>query len=464
MAAEITTAGADDLQRTLTRYLPDDLVRAGLVTVQAASGFYELRLDPAVLLKKARRGAPAIEGLKPLTAHLRPRDDGAWGVEARDTLDIKGAFDTPAGRNAFSYLVEGMALDGIYDPDILYFRTADWSAKRLDFTSSSPAEKVEAHTGALAMHVETRKQDGGRVDMTGSGMVHAFTQTVESAASGRVDIGAKEVNVSVDLAGGRYKDLQDLIFFILDHVEKDRLDRAEGDRFKDLLRATLPVFDNLEETITATDVTVDTPQGVFGASSVGYAIAMTGATKAARIGIGFAIEDPTPAPGLLPAVYEMALPQRVTFKAAVTDLDLAGAAAYLLDHADFTEQKPLTEAQNRELGRIVLPSGAMTVEFEDVSAVSPIYDLQLAGHMLVYPDQTDRHSADVTLTMRDFDKTVAYLQQNAASVPEFGQVAFGLLMMKGLARESDDGAESWDLQVGEDGKVLINGRPLPFQQ
>ena len=149
---------------------------------------------------------------------------------------------------------------------------------------------------------------------------------------------------------------------------------------------------------------------------------------------------------------------------AVADLDLAGAVNYLVDHADFTKPKPLTDEEGREIGRIVLPGGAMTLEFEDVSAVSPIYDVHLTGKMTVYPDDKERHSADVTITMRDFDKTVAYLQKNAAAVPEFGQASFGLLMMKGLARDAGNGAQAWDLTVGEDGKVLINGRPLPFQQ
>ena len=105
----------------------------------------------------------------------------------------------------------------------------------------------------------------------------------------------------------------------------------------------------------------------------------------------------------------------------------------------------------------------MTFELEDVSAVSPIYDVRLTGTMQVHIEDKDRRKADLTLTMRKFDETVAYLQKNAAIVPEFGQASFGLLMMKGLARDAGDGAQAWDVTVGEDGKVLINGRPLPFQ-
>lgn len=191
---------------------------------------------------------------------------------------------------------------------------------------------------------------------------------------------------------------------------------------------------------------------------------MNGIAHSTRVGFGFGVDKPRPPAGILPAAFAEAVPERATFKAAVTNLDLAGAVDYLIDHADFTKAEPLTEAQNKEIGRIVLPGGAMIVEFEDVSAVSPVYDLHLAGRMRVYPDQKDRHSAEVTLTMRDFDKTVAYLQKNAAAVPQFGQAAFGLLMMKGLARDAGGGAQAWDLTVGEDGKVLVNGRPLPFQQ
>jgi hypothetical protein len=224
------------------------------------------------------------------------------------------------------------------------------------------------------------------------------------------------------------------------------------------------VFDNLTEKIRASNVTVGTEQGSFGAEAVTYDLSMNGIAHSTRFGFGFGVEKPKLPAGLLPAAYEGVLPEKATFGMAVADLDLAGAVNYLVDHADFTKSEPLTEAQNAELGRIVLPNGAMTVEFEDVSAVSPVYDVHLSGRMTVYPDDKERRSADVTITMRDFDKTVAYLQKNSATVPEFAQASFGLLMMKGLARDAGDGARAWDLTVGEDGKMLVNGRPLPFQQ
>ncbi|WP_318909615.1 hypothetical protein [Shinella zoogloeoides] len=464
LAQEISPSEAESIQQRLTRYLPQDMIDAGLITVKAATSFYELRFDPKVLLDKTKSGMVKLEGLKPMTAYLRPSADGTYRIEANDSFDIKGDVDLPEGRNSFSYVIDSMKLDGVYDPEILYFTSADWVTRKIAFSSTSPKDSVTASFGETAMHVSAEKKDASTLDISSTGVMKAFAETITSDQSGRVEIGADKLDIDVSMDGARYKVMQDLVFLVLDNLHKQRLEASEAARLKELLRAALPVFDNLTETIRASNVTVGTDKGTFGAEAVDYNVAMNGIAHSTRFGFGFGVEKPKPPAGLLPAAYEGLLPERATFRMAVADLDLAGAVKYLADHADFTKPKLLTDEEEKEIGRIVLPGGAMTLEFEDVSAASPIYDVHLTGKMTVYPDDKERHSADVTITMRDFDKTVTYLQKNAGAVPEFAQASFGLLMMKGLARDAGNGAQAWDLTVGEDGKVLINGRPLPFQQ
>ena len=464
-ATGISPGAAEDMERSLTRYLPPELVAAGLVTVQAATSFYELRFDPAVLMDKARASGVTVEGLKPVTAYLRPMPEGTYRVESASSLNVKGTLPASAnGGGSFSYLIDSMKLDGIYDPEILYFTAADWTARGIAFTSVSPKQSLDARFGDMAMRVAARKREAGLIDISSTGVLKAFTETVTGGEQGRVEIGADTVNIDVNFDGARYKAFHDLVFFVLDNMDKKQLAPTEAQRLKDLLRASMPVFDNLTETIEALNVTVGTAQGTFGARSVRYNIDMNGIAHSTRVGFGFDIDGPRPPAGVLPAAFASAVPERATFKAAVTSLDLAGALDYLLDNGDFTRSPPLTDAQNAEIGRIVLPTGAMIVEFEDVSAVSSIYDVHLSGQMRVLPGAKEGHSADVTITARDFDKTVAYLQQNAAAVPQFGQAAFMLLMVKGFAKDAGGGAQSWDLSVAPDGKVLINGRPLPFQK
>ena len=63
LAQEVSPTEAESIQQRLTRYLPQEMIDAGLVTVKAASSFYELRFNPAVLMDKAKTGAVLIEGL-----------------------------------------------------------------------------------------------------------------------------------------------------------------------------------------------------------------------------------------------------------------------------------------------------------------------------------------------------------------------------------------------------------------
>jgi hypothetical protein len=462
-AAEVTPGGAQDMQRALTRYLPDDLVQAGLLTVRAATSFYELRFDPTVLLAKADKDAVSVTGIKPMTSYLRPMEGGLYRVENSDSLDIKGTIKAGGETSSFSYLVDTMKMDGIYDPSIFYFQSADMTAKGLAFSSMSSKQSVDARFGEMAMRLESVKKDGERVDITSTGVLKAFAETITGEESGRVDIAADTMNIDVNLDGARYKAFQDLVFFILDNMHRDKLDAAGAAKLKDVLRASLPLFDNLEETITASNVTLGTQSGSFAAKTVAYTLDMNGVAHSTRVGFGFSVEDPRPPAGILPDQFLPALPSKATFKAAVANLDLAGAVNYMLDNADFTSPKPLTDAQSAEMGRIVMPGGAMTVEFENVEAVSDIYNVRMNGRMTVYPEQKGRQSADVSIIARDFDKTVAFLQKNASMVPQFGQAAFMLLMVKGFGKDLGEGSQQWDLAVGEDGKVLINGRPLPFQ-
>lgn len=462
-AQEVSVSEAANIQKRLTHYLPKDLVDAGMVTVRAATSFYELRFDPAPLLAKAKDGALNVEGLKPMVSHLRPMPEGTYRIESNDSLDIKGTIDTPADATSFSYVIDSMKLDGIYDPEILYFTSSDWSANKIAFSSVTPKESVSATFGQSVMSVAAEKKTADTLDISTKGVMQAFAETISSKESGKVDISADKVDIDVSMDGARYKTVQDLVFLILDNIDKPLLDPPEIARLKQLLRDSLPVFDNLKETIHASNVTIGTDKGNFGADGLVYNIDMNGIAHSTRVGFGIDIDKPRLPAGVVPAAFESAVPEHATFKMAVANLDLAGAVTYMLDHGDFSKKEPFTPEQNAELGRIVLPDGMMTFELEDVSAVSPIYDVRLTGTMQVHIEDKDRRKADLTLTMRKFDETVAYLQKNAAIVPEFGQASFGLLMMKGLARDAGDGAQAWDVTVGEDGKVLINGRPLPFQ-
>jgi hypothetical protein len=154
------------------------------------------------------------------------------------------------------------------------------------------------------------------------------------------------------------------------------------------------------------------------------------------------------------------MPDAVNLGVAVSNLNLEGVVNYMLDNSDFTKPEPLTPKQSDELGKIVLPDGKMHIEFSDVYAKSAVYDLSLAGKMEVRPDDSSKPEVDVTITARDLDKTIKYLQDNAEKVPEFGQASFMVLMMKGFGKTEADGSVVWNVKMDAAGKVTINGQAM----
>lgn len=460
-AQEVSPTEAENIQQRLTRYLPQEMIDAGLVTVKAAASFYELRLNPAALMDKSKTVATKIDGLKPIMAYLRPMPEGTYRVEANDSFEIKGDVDAADGKNSFRYVIDSMKFDGIYDPEVLYFTSADWTTKQLSYSSTSAKDGVMGSFGETATRIAAEKKSDETLDISSTTVLKAFTHTFLGGASDRVDISVDAVDIDVSMDGARYKVMQELVFFALDNMHKDNLDAAGAARLKDMLRAVLPVVDTMTETFRFSNLAIDTPKGTFSADSITYDYTQSGIADTTRLGIGFNAEKPKLSSGMVPAAITGLLPERITAKGS-TDFDLAGVITYVIEHADFTKPEPMTDEQIGEINKIMYPDGAMTIQYEEISAVSPIYDLHVAGKMKVYPGDKDRQSGDLTFTMRNFDKTVAYLQQNATTVPEFGQAAFGFLMMKGLARKADDGAQVWHVVVGEDGKVIVNDNPLPF--
>lgn len=462
-AAEISYEGAQRIEENLTSYLPEKYINSGLIKVRPGTADYELVFDAAVLLKDVNASELTISGLKPFLSLIRPLEDGTWNVSQSDNLDIKGQFTAQGEKTDFTYKIDGFKVDGIYDPEVLYFTSAQMSAGAIALTSKSPLQSLDAQFGKMTSVIDSNRAAGNTIDIRSKTALEAFTETIVDQAKTKVDIAADHLAVDVSLNGLSYKPLQDMILFVMDKVKTDKLAAADQARLKDLGRANLPMFGSLLESIDVTNLKVASPTGTFGAESLRYTLQSNGLKDGAKAGFGVTVEKPSIPPGLVPEAFNAALPDTVAFNISLDNLNLESGIRYFIDNADFNAEKPLTDAQSAEAGRIFLPGGAMTIRYDDVYARSSVYDVSLSGTTTVYPAQPQRQNTEVTIYARDFDKTVSYLQSNAQAVPQFGQAAFVLLMAKGFAKETPDGRQMWTITVDETKKVQINGQDLPFQ-
>ena len=463
-AADITYEGADQLKTKILSYLPKQMGEAGVVDVRPGTDAYELRVDPSVLLKDIDPKTFTISGLKPLLAAIRPLADGTWNYSQSDSLDVKGTFKAGEETSDFTYKIDAFRFDGIYDPQIFYFRNAEASANGISITSTSGPQSVAASFGPMIANLDSRPEPQGKVTLHSATSATQFAEKVIDPSGIEVDVTADSLAVDVALAGLAFKPLQDIVLFAMEKAEEktETLTSEDKARLKQMLGASLPIFDKLAETIDFTNFGVTTPIGQFGAKKLSYSINSTGLSDGAKAGFGIALDQPSVPLELVPDVYRAAVPDSFAVSVAVDNLNLESGIRYFLDHADFDAAEPLDEQESAEIQQVFLPGGLVTIRYDDVRARSAIYDVSLSGTTTFDPKAEAQQSTEMTIYAKDLDKTIAYLQQNAQAVPDFNQAAFFVMMAKGMAKQAPDGRSMWTVSVDETNKVKINGQDLPF--
>jgi hypothetical protein len=462
-AAPVTEAGAKAIAEKLTYYLPKSIVDTGFLKVTAGTQRYELSIDIAPFLKDLKPTEFSISGLKPFVQYLTPQDDGTWKVEANDNFNVSGAFTADGKKSSFTYAIDKFAFDGIFDPELSFTRTANASMEKMKFTSNNGAQDVSLGIDSYKSDTRAENVANGVADVVSNFSAKGFSEIITDPTSGPVTVTAGSLDGRAEIDKLGVTALRDLVVFALDKIKADTrtLTPDEDAKLKALLKANVPFAENLAEDFHFRDVKVQAQGMELGLADVGYKFDFNGIKADTRVGFEFSVTDPTIPAGLLPPGAEGAVPKSASLGVAITGLNVEGLVSYALEHADFTKAEPLTPEQAKEIDRIILPDGKMHIEFANVAAKSDIYDISLSGTMMVNPNDSDKPEADITVTARDLDKTVNYLQANAGKVPQFGQASFMLLMMKGFGKQEADGSMTWNVKLDQAGKVLINGREMP---
>jgi hypothetical protein len=462
-AAEVSEAGARQIVEKLTYYLPKSVVDTGFLKVTPGTQRYELSVDFAPFLKDVKPTEFAINGLRPFVQYLTPQDDGTWKIEANDNFNVTGFFTAESKKTDFAYSVDKFSYEGILDPELAFMRSASFNGEKLKFSTNDGPTKIEASVGSYMSDMRTENVTNGVGDVVSNVSARDFSEVINDPSAGQTTITASSMDGRAQIDKLGITALRDLIVFGLDKwkANAQTLTAEESTKLKALLKANLPFAENLAEDIHFRDVKVASQGKEITVADVGYKFDFNGIKADTRVGFEFSATDPKIPAGILPAGTEDAVPKSMSLGVAITGLNVEGVVSYALEHADFTKASPLTPEQSAEIDKIILPDGKMHIVFTNVAAKSDVYDLSLEGTMMVNPDNSDKPEADITITARDLDKTVNYLQASSAKVPEFGQASFMVLMMKGFGKQEADGAMTWNVKMDAAGKITVNGREMP---
>jgi len=459
-AADISPEGAEELKGNLTHFLPKEIVDTGFLKVNPDSGQYQVVVDFNALIEKYKNAAFTINGLTPLTMMLAPKDSGLWQVDSSWPINVDGTFKFEDKTTSFKYSVPSYVYSGIYDQSIQYFTSGNGTMKGATFEFKEGENESKGGIDELVASMSGKKNSDGSLDMTSTTDMTGMTQTMVDPTAGPVEVKIGKINGTANIYGAKLDEIIAIVTFVLEHKDKDKLSDEESKTLKELLKAGLPFWNNLEENVDNHNIEINTAMGSGSLEKLSFGIHLSGATNDAKFGFSTSIQNPVLPEGVVPPAYEAAIPSEASIDIEVPNFHVADAANMIIDKVDFNHSLPNTPEEDAALADAIFSGDNINVILNKMTAKSDIYDFEVSGDMTTSIKDKDKISAKMTVLARDLDGTIAFLQKNAETVPEYGQAAFFAQMFKGFAVKNDDGREKWVVEMANDKSVKINGTPF----
>lgn len=460
-AADISQDGANAIRDNLNHLLPGDIAKKQPVTVKPAGSRYEITYDFAKLLDKVKKQDFEIKGLTPFTMFATPQDSGLWNLEGNNNFNVTGHFKGPDDkRSDFTYSIAQMDFTSVFDPAISYLRSGDFSAKDLKFSSTTDTESVNASFADMVYKLSSADSAmAGRLDFAANGRFGTFAEQVSSKDMPPIQFSADSLDFNAKVNGIAAKDLKEMVLFVLDHADQKELSKESETKLKEMLGKAFPLLTSLEETITLNNLAVTSAVGSGGAKSFGYHFTVDGPSNATRIGVAMDAADVKLDSALIPPGYTAFLPQALDIQFGVPGMDFAAFGDEFMK-VDFSKAAGDTEKAGQQAAEKLFPGGILKVDFPKISAKSGVYDVEMSGELEGRVDTQKDYKLHASIVARDYDKTIAAVQELAKTNPDLNQASFGLMMIKGFAKPDADGAQRWDVDVASDGSVSVNGQQI----
>ncbi|MBB6484308.1 hypothetical protein [Rhizobium lusitanum] len=456
-AADVSQRGADDLRDILLSPLSRDLARSDFVAVKPAGDQYEITYDLAKFFDKINSNVLSVTGFKPLSLFAKPVEQGRWHLTGGNSLDV--AVHSPTSDIASS--IASSSFDGIFDPSIEMMRSMGVKCGGVKFSSvgsgAKSGRKVDvAIDSASFAHTVTDSSEAGKVDLQMQGSLQQLNETFTLPQGSPFSFSADSVTTNVTATSLPVKELSALIRFFVQHIKTKQLSESGGEKFEQLVHKALPVFGSLGKTVTLNNAVIATDKGKVGIKRIDYSFKMDGLTKASNVNLGLRAEHFTPDAGLVPAAYASFLPETLDVQLGVPNINFSG----LIDTALETITTRAAPMSGEAVKRTMFPNGYGTLEFPKVSATSGVYDLEVSGALKGSTKAHSDYSLQATILARNFDKTIAAIQEAAKADARLNRVSISMLAAKGFAKTDPDGRLRWDVTMDEDRTITVNGQVM----
>jgi hypothetical protein len=457
-----TPEGAEKLSAIFATYLGKPAAGApSPVSVTVEGAHYAVALDLVSLAAPLKQADFSLDAAT-LTWALTEQDDGTWHV----TSDSLPPLSVHAKEATIAYNFNGYKFDGIFDPALAMFKSAQQSVDRTEAKVHGPKLDETIAIGAI------RVKQTGAPGANGAASIAAHEEIADMSADILVTPdGAKEtadakpipvsfklptalVDVSVD--GAPLRKALDLWAFVAAHPSRPEI-AADEATFKNLLRALLPADFKLAEKGEAKQIAVEAPQGHFGVAGVRFRVGASSAPGPKSVAeYDVAMDGLTMPAGLLPPPMSDLVPTAFNLDLKAGGFDLGAGLEEAINDMHFAGDGPvIAEADREQIFAKMKGTAPITVELLPSHFVAPQFDVTLEGVLHL---EGARPSGVLKVHVGNFDKTVAAIK--ALGPVASPQVLGGLALAKTLGKSESDGALTWIAEYGADGSMKVNGLPL----
>jgi len=431
----------------------------GVVTVTPSGEAYDVKLDFVPLIAKVNAPGFSVEGSS-MEMKLTQQGSGKWLLSQNSPLSY---YATMQGGLKIVVKIGNLKSDSIFDQNLaaLVSSTSDISDFSIDQTIVVPdGQSVHvAYVIKSARYETIMKPAGlGKFDATTRsemiGLVEKFSMPPSPGTSAPVDIivTAGRMEQEGTLKGLRMQAAAQLFAWFVAHPSLDTIKTKQAE-LKNLVRNSLPLFDDVSSATAFQTLSVETPFGPGSIANLGLNLSMNGIAANGKLHERFYVVGLRLPGRLVPSWAAELVPETFVLDFTVADFNLADPARMLLDVMDLNEAKPTTPEENIKLLTALLPKGAVEISMGPSKVTGKLYDLDFEGNMTAGPVGVPLGVA--TVRAKGLDDVMKALQ---AAPPEMaGQAIPAVIAAKGMAKTEADGSLSWKIENTISGTVLING-------
>jgi hypothetical protein len=471
LAEPATPEGAQELSQTAAAYFGKAAVEHGVIAITPQGESYLATIDLHAAIDTYRL-PPDVQLSGRWQIVLTPMADGAWNVSASDFPTNFMQRDVEKVTRSASISAAGFHFEGVFDPKLAAFVISKGNADSFDIkmrvddhAASEPGEldfhygavrgsttAVAAANGGVTIALQERidglrKSTSGPMAMTGP-LGHDLAETYELGPVGGEG----------SIEGLRAAALADLWRFLVAHAgHNDANPAAFQSDVKTRIIAALPLWDKLATTANLRDATLQMDEAKVAMNNITETVTMSGLNAQGSLGLGFKVDDLGVRSPLIPAWAAPLTPTAVDLDLTLSAGGIDKIVRLAIDNFDAASTPPLSAETGVKM-KAMLMSGDPKLTIAHGHFTSPGLDLDVQGALALTPPTP---SGKVQIAVDSLDKLLAIVGNAAESDPGMQEAVLGLTLMKGLAKTDENGKLNWEIALGADGAVSVNGMAMP---